>query len=117
MTWLPRYVVRFLNADTEAINNAISLAILRVLPIGVVRTLATIFGIWTAIIPLLVWVAWSAEVLGYVLASGAVSIVLCGIFSAAAAPIRPTFGPSRRASGPFQSTPKIPRSRSWRDHA
>jgi len=117
MTRPSRRLASILSLDTEAINTAISNAILRVLPRRIVETLATVFGIWTAIVPLLLWVAWSAEVLGYVLVSGAVSLLLCGMFSAATAPKRSALNAPQRHPTPFQTTPKISRKKSWRDSA
>ena len=114
-----RGLLRFFEVDTEAINDAISRAILRVLPVSVVRMLATCCGIIAALSPLLIWVAWSAEVLFNVVMTGGISLVLCGMLSCAISPkVVPSaaFERARRAR-PFETTPKIARKKTWRDGA
>jgi len=114
-----RSLLRFLEVDTEAINDSISRAILAVLPVAVVRGLATFFGIVAALSPLSIWVAWSAEMLFNVVMTGGISLVLCGMLSCAISPKTGTtdaLGRPRRAK-PFETTPKISRKRTWRDSA
>ncbi|MEM9356895.1 MAG: hypothetical protein AAGB04_11825 [Pseudomonadota bacterium] len=68
------------------IYDVLSRAVLRFVPRVVAEILATVFGLWTAILPLLIWVAWSAEVLYAVLLSGVISTTLYAVFAIATAP-------------------------------
>lgn len=116
MDRLNAWLARFVNVDTEAVNDAVSRTILRLLSRRAVNLLASLFGMWTAALPILLWISWKSEVLGYVLASGGISLVLCGLLSSATAPKRAHVNkPVTRST--FETTPKIPRRRSWRDDA
>ena len=91
--------------------------VLRFVPVAVAEALATIFGIWTAIVPLLIWVAWSAEILLIVLLSGAASTVLYAIFAIAAAPnkTQSSFSDWMQRRAQYERDRESKRLSSWRD--
>ena len=97
----------------------ITRAVLRLFPRAVAEALATVFGIWTAILPLLIWVAWSADVLMMVLLSGAVSATLYAIFAIATAPnsAKPGFQDWRQQQADYENERAGPRKSTWRDIA
>ena len=97
----------------------ITRVVLRVFPRAVAEALALVFGIWTAILPLLIWVAWSADVLFTVLLSGAVSTTLYAIFAIATAPYeaRSEYRDWTQQRANFETERAQPRKSTWRDIA
>ena len=91
--------------------------VLRIIPVVVAEALATVFGIWTAIVPLSIWVAWSAEVLLIVLLSAVVSTVLYAIFAIAAAPnkTQSSFTDWTQQRAQYERDRASQRRSSWRD--
>lgn len=103
----------------EFLYRLITRVVLRLVPRAVAEILATVFGMWTAILPLLIWAAWSAEVLAAVLLSGAVSITLYAVFAIASAPDDPStsFATFKQQREKHESERAMPRKSSWRDMA
>ena len=101
------------------IYQAITQLVLRIMPRAVAEALATVFGLWTAILPLLIWAAWSADVLIAVLLSGAVSVTLYLVFAIAAAPDNARSGLDdwRQRRDEYDSARAMPRKSTWRDIA
>ena len=64
----------------------ITWAVLRVVDRRVAAVLATAFGLYAALLPLLLWVAWSREVFDFILFSGGVSIALFTLLAIAISP-------------------------------
>ena len=93
--------------------------VLSVMPRVLAEVLATIFGLWTAILPLLIWAAWSADVLAAVLLSGAVSVTLYLVFAIAAAPdgARSALNDWRQRRNQYDNARAMPRKSTWRDIA
>lgn len=100
-------------------NKVITRFVLGIMPRALAEVLATIFGLWTAILPLLIWVAWSADVLAAVLLSGAVSVTLYLLFAIAAAPDgqRSALNDWRQRRDRYESERAEPRKSTWRDIA
>ena len=86
---------------------------------GHVEALATIFGLWTAILPLLIWAAWSADVFYAVLLSGAVSTTLYAIFAIATAPnvSESDLIKWKQRRTQYENKHAVPRKSTWRDIA
>ena len=101
------------------LNKAITRIVLGIMPRAFAEVLATIFGLWTAVLPLLIWAAWSADVLATVLLSGAVSVTLYLIFAIAAAPdgARSALNDWRQRRDQYETERAEPRKSTWRDIA
>ncbi|MGI9524715.1 MAG: hypothetical protein ACR2PG_24050 [Hyphomicrobiaceae bacterium] len=78
--------MKFRGVAPDVIYQLITRVVLRLVPKKIAEALATIFGLWTAILPLLIWAAWSADVFYAVLLSGAASTTLYAVFAIATAP-------------------------------
>jgi hypothetical protein len=59
------------------------------LPRRLIQALSTICGMWTAVSPLLLWIAWPPHIWTALFWSGMVGLVLTGIFTAALMPRHP----------------------------
>ncbi|MEZ5853749.1 MAG: hypothetical protein R3D67_02990 [Hyphomicrobiaceae bacterium] len=66
------------------------------IPRRIVQSLSTICGVWTAIAPLLLWIAWPPKIWMALFWSGMIAMLLTGIFTAALMP--PTQKTPRRSS-------------------
>ncbi len=99
------------------IYDVLSRVVLRFVPRIVAEVLATVFGLWTAILPLLIWVAWSAEVLYAVLLSGIVSTALYAVFAIATAPrvATPAYQRWKREKAEFNGQQSRTSKSTWRD--
>ncbi|MEM8972364.1 MAG: hypothetical protein AAGD43_09930 [Pseudomonadota bacterium] len=107
----------FREAVLGYIYEALSRVVLRFFPRIVAEVLATVFGLWTAILPVLIWVAWSADVLYAVLLSGAISTTLYAVFAIATAPSAATssFQQWKQEKAEFNSAKSKPSKSTWRD--
>ena len=56
------------------------------LPRKLIQRLSTLFGLWTAVSPLLLWIAWPPRIWFSLLVSGLAAMMLTGIFTAALMP-------------------------------
>lgn len=101
----------------DFVYQLITLIVSRLVPRPIAEVLATVFGIWTALLPLMIWVAWSADVLFLVLLSGAVSATLYAIFAIATAPDKATtdYQEWKQQRSQFENDRPTPRKPSWRD--
>lgn len=77
----------------------------RYLPKWLIQRLSTLFGLWTAVAPLLLWIAWPPRVWIALFWSGMVALLLTGIFTAALMPTGSTLrrreAESSREKGPW----------------
>ncbi len=82
---------------TPVARQSLDLVVLvdKFLPRRMVQSLSTIFGVWTAVAPLLLWIHWPPRIWLALLWSVLISMMLTGIFTAALMP--PT---RRKASTP-----------------
>jgi len=102
---------------SSAVCHAITSLVLRFVPHAIAETFATIFGLLTAAMPLLLWVSWSKHVFLSVLVFGSVCTALYAIFAIATAPDEPTsdFIESRRAQKDYEGKRAIKSKSTWRD--
>jgi hypothetical protein len=106
--------------DPTPIYRAITWIVLALFPRVLAEAMMTIFGLWTAILPLLLWVAWSPELLIYVLISGAVSFLSYALFAIALAPAcRTTISDEewQRNQDDLNIRSKAKPKKTWRDIA
>ncbi len=103
----------------DVVYQLITRVVLRIVPRAIAEALATIFGLWTAILPLLIWVAWSADVFYAVLLSGAVSTTLFAIFAIATAPYvsKSDLIEWKHRRTQYENERSVPRKSTWRDIA
>ncbi len=64
----------------------ITWAVLQIMDRRTAEVLATVFGLWLTVMPLTLWFAWSKEVFGYILLSGAISCALFTLLGIAISP-------------------------------
>ena len=62
-------LMRTADQNFSWLYSSITQSVQWLMPKWAAEALMTLFGIWTAILPLLIWAAWSAEVLFFVLLS------------------------------------------------
>ena len=112
-------VMQYRAVVTDVVYQLITRVVLRLVPRAIAEALATIFGLWTAILPLLIWAAWSADVLYAVLLSGAVSTTLYAIFAIATAPnvSKSDLIEWKQRRARYENKHAVPRKSTWRDIA